>query len=530
MTSCRLTGALLLALVLVFPQGRAGADALPAGIARERIELAGADEPHTPPHLNRIVAFRYFAPGAGVPEELLVLVPGLNSGPNTFDLLARALTAASGGRLSVWVTEPRGTLLQDRRGIEAALAYRNPDFALAYYYGNFAIDGHRFRPLPRDATPYAAYWGLDVHLRDIRAVVQQARRRFPGAPILLGGHSLGAIMAAMYAAYDFDRVPGPAPVPQSGGVPAPSPGSGARDLRGLVMLDGVPLGGITRLSPRQYLHGVWIPGFSRFPGVDQLTSADPRRRVGPFTETSELARTQDSILFDVIATYAYLRPQEPSHNPFYPKRRLPITNEALLGAVLSDRMQPDLFIRASVGRPLGVFPRIPDPANANPGGLLDLEHGRPAPGQTLIRWLPYEPGHAPPGHVDLRALEEAILRPGGDFTQWYMPWRLLLDLGLAIHLDTSDAFARQFLSLTQVRYTTLPVLIIGAGLGLVRRPGDTLFYRSLIRTPPRDVTVRVLRGYTHLDLEDATDNEAVPLILGWAASVLDAGMDRRSSP
>src|SRR5579884_1103646 len=209
MTSCRLTGALLLALVLVFPQGRAGADALPAGIARERIELAGADEPHTPPHLNRIVAFRYFAPGAGVPEELLVLVPGLNSGPNTFDLLARALTAASGGRLSVWVTEPRGTLLQDRRGIEAALAYRNPDFALAYYYGNFAIDGHRFRPLPRDATPYAAYWGLDVHLRDIRAVVQQARRRFPGAPILLGGHSLGAIMAAMYAAYDFDRVPRP---------------------------------------------------------------------------------------------------------------------------------------------------------------------------------------------------------------------------------------------------------------------------------------------------------------------------------
>jgi hypothetical protein len=525
MSPLRLAGALILVIVLTTAQGGVGTSAAggppdPAGAGRERIELPGADEPHTPPSLNRVMAFRYFLSGAPDPAASLVLVPGLNSGPNTFDILARDLVAASDGRLSVWVVGLRPTLLQDRRGIWEALADRNPDVALAYYYGKFAIRGRTFRLLPRGAAPYAAYWGLDVHLRDVRVVVQEAHRRFPQAPVFLGGHSLGAILAALYAGYDFARVPQPAPVPRVGGIPAPSPGAGARDIRGLVLLDGVPLRIIPRLTDRQYLHGLWIPGAGRVPGVAQITSPDPRKRASPFTETSGLARTQDSILFDVITVYAYLRPEERSPLPFHPRDGLAITNEALLGAVLSDQMQPDLFVRASVGRPLGIFPRIPDPANVNPEGLLDLSRGRPLPGQALIRWPSSQKRHAPPGHVDLEALEEAILRPGGDFTEWYVPWRLVLDVGLAAHLDTSDEFARQFLSVTQTHYMQLPVLIVGAGRGLVRHSGDTLFYRGLIGTPPGEVTVRILPQYTHLDIEDAADNAAVPLIRDWIQSAL----------
>jgi hypothetical protein len=524
MSPLRVTGILAIALTLLAVQGRTQGAALasiqPNDVMRERLELQGADEPHTPPVLNRVVAFRYFAPDAPAPEATLVLIPGLNSGPNTLDLLARALVASSDARLSVWTVGPRATLLQDRRGIDASLAYQNPDFALAYYYGRFSIDGHTFQPIGPNATPYAAYWGLDVQLRDIRAIVQEARRRFPDAPVFLGGHSLGAIWAALYAGYDFGRAPGPSPVPRlSDGAPAPSPRAGARDLRGLVLLDGVPLGYLPRLSSNQYLDGFAIPGVVRFPGVDQLTATDPRRRVRPFTNTSDLARPQDSILFDVVATYAYLRPHDRSTFPFYPKQKVPITNEALLGSILSDEIQPDLFIRASVGRPLGIFPRVPDPAYVNPKGLLDLERGRPAPGHRLIRWLPYGP-NPPAGYVDLRTLEAAILRPGGDFTQWYVPWRLFLDMGLADRLDTSDAFASRYVSLTQVRYTALPVLIIGAGRGLVRQPGDTMFYRRSISTPASEVTVKILRRYTHLDIEDAADNAAVPLIRSWIESQL----------
>ncbi len=511
-------GALLIILVIASTQnGRVTHAASP--IERERIDIPGIDEPHTPAPFNRVRAFRYSAPMAAEPAAVLMLLPGVNSGPNTLDILARALVERSPFPLEVWVVEPRATLLQDRRGVRAAVQLNNPDVALAYYYGKFPVEGRVFTPRHQGETGFAAYWGLDLHLRDIRAAVTEVRRRHPAAAVFLGGHSLGGVLAALYAGYDFDRIPGPWPAQEARGVPVPSAGAGARDLRGLVMLDGVPLSIIPRLSAEQYLRGVRIPGLPRIPGAEQLTAADPRIRVGPFTDTSSLARVDDSILFNVVVVYAYLRPDEASTLPFPPRRGLAITNEALLGAVISNRMQKDLFVRASVGSPLGVFDRIPDPAAVERDGLLDLQTGRPAPGERLIRWIPYDRS-TPRGRVDLRALEEAILQPGGDFTQWYMPWRLILDLGLASQLDTSDAFARQYASLTQMRHVALPALIIGAGSGLIRRVDATRFFLDHIATPSNRVSVSVLPGYTHLDIENAADNAAVEMILRWLDSVL----------
>lgn len=513
----RLVAAVLLVACITIAQG--GIVYAAPEVHRERIDIPSMDEPHTPAQFNRVRAFRYFATGAPEPATVLVLLPGVNSGPNTMDILARALIGASARPLEVWVVEPRATLLQDRRGIRAAIARRNPDVALAYYYGKYPVDGYVFTPRRREDTAFAAYWGLDLHLRDIRAAVTEVHRRHPDSPVFLGGHSLGAILAALYAGYDFDRIPGPWPIHAVNGIPAPSDGAGFRDLRGLVMLDGVPLAIVPRLSENQYLQGFFLPGLPRFPGVEQLTASDSRHRVGAFTDTSNVARVEDSILFDVIVVYAYLKPDEASTLPFSPRRGLAITNEALLGAVLSNEMQPDLFVRASIGSPLGVFNRVRDPININPGGLLDLRTGRPAPGERLIRWIPYDRS-TPRGRVDLRALEEAILRPGGDFTQWYMPWRLVLDLGLASSLDTSDTFARQYLSLTQMPHMRLPTLIIGAGNGLIRRIDETQFFVDHIATPPASVRRAILPGYTHLDIENAVDNLAVPQILDWLESMV----------
>jgi hypothetical protein len=489
-------------------QAQPSADA----ISRAPVDVPGTQESHTPEPYNRAVAWRYFAPGAPPPTVILVLIPGLNSGPNTLDILARQLIARD-GRLEVWVDAPRATLLQDRRGIVAALAYQNPDFALSYYYGGMPIDGHTYHALSPAEVAYAAYWGLDVHLRDVHALVEEAHRRYPTARVVLGGHSLGGILATLYAGYDFDRVPGPEPVAMANGVPAPSAGAGARDLSGLLLIDGVPLSLIPRLTGGQYLDGVRIPLLPRIPGVRALI----RRIAPPFSDLEEVARPQDSILLDVIATYADLRPNAASYLPFPPRDGLAITNEALLGGVLSDQTQPDLFVRASIGAPLGVFTRVPDPANITRDGLLDLRSGRPAPGHALIEWIPYDRSE-PRGRVDLRALIAAMMRPGADFTQWYVPWRL--DLGLAARLDTSDEFGRRFVSLTQVRYTKVPVLILGAGDGLLRRPQTTAFYRANIATPPEDVRVEILPGFTHLDIEDAVDNPAVPRILAWLDSMI----------
>ncbi|HEV2438739.1 MAG TPA: hypothetical protein VGX97_01590 [bacterium] len=516
---------MLLALTLSIAAGPAirahAAPVTPDSVQRERLSFQGAPEPHTPTALNRVDAYRYAAdltaaPGSP-PDAAIVLIPGLNSGPNTLDLLARALVSRH-PTLEVWVAEPRAGILQDRRGITAALAARNPDFALGYYYGGLTIDGQKFMPLDPKTVPSAAYWGLDLHLRDIRVVIQEVRKRYPNARVLIGGHSLGAMIAALYVGYDFGRLPGPEPAPEIVGKIAESPESGARDVDGLVLIDGIPLHLPLSLQPSQYLEGLTLPLLGKVPGINTLLAADPSKRVSPFTDTSSIARTQDSILFDTVAVYAYLRPDDASRLPGYPRYGLPITNEALLGTVLSDQMQPDMFIRASIGSPLGIFERMPDPANIARDGLLKVATGRPVPGEKLITWIPYDRS-TPRGLVDIRALEAAILRPDGDFTEWYMPWRLVLDLGLSLNLDTSGEFARQYVSLTQMQYMNLPILLLGAGRGLIRSPGLANFYLSHVATPRDRVHIEIFPRYSHLDIEDAVDNQAVARILDWLPTV-----------
>lgn len=521
--------AAILALLVAVTHGailpapsRAQAPPQAAGVVRrERLSFQGSDEPHTPAGLDRVNAYRYAATSppapSGPPDTVLVMIPGLNSGPNTMDLLARGLVARAPS-LEVWIAAPRSEILQDRRGIVAALEYRDPDFALGYYYGGLAIDGQRFSPLDPMSVPSAAYWGLDLHLRDIRVIVMEIRRRYPGVRVVLGGHSLGGILAALYAGYDFARAPSPAPAPGSAGTPAPSPEAGAHDVDGLLLMDGLPPHLPVRFGAEQYLGGSKFPIIGALPGINALLAEDPRKRVSPFTDTQSISRPKASILFDTVAVYAYLRPDAPSILPFFPRDGLAITNEALLGAVLSDRMQPDLFVRASIGAPLGLFQRISDPSGISPDGLLKLSTGRPVPGDTLIRWIPYDRS-TPPGLVDLRALEAAILQPEADFTQWYMPWRLFLDLGLALNLDTSDPFSRRYVSLTQVRYINLPMLILGAGRGLIRSPGTADFFIGRTATPRSRIGVAMFPDYTHLDIQNAADNKAVTSILDWLPGI-----------
>ena len=496
--------------------GSPAATGVPA-TTRELITVPGAPEPHTPHSLNRALAFRYARPGAPAPSVVLVLTPGMDSGANTLDPLAQALVAVYGTGLEVWVMAPRGALLEDRRGIEAALSHQNPDLALAYYYGHMAIDGRTFHRLTTMEVPFAAYWGLDVHLRDIHAIIGQAHARYPEALVVLGGHSVGGILAALYAGYDFGRIPG-SDLPPSPGAPEEV---GARDLAGLLLLDGVPVKLGLGITPDRYLHGFWFPLLGRIPGVESLTAMNPRARAWPFMTVDRFGQALESILLDVISVYAYLRPQAASHFPFYPRRGLAITNEALAAAMLSDQMEPDLLIRASIAAPLGIFQHVPDPAGINPGGLLDLESGQPAPGEQLIR-LPSDEDL--PARGKLRDLLAAILRPGADFTQWYFPWRLPLDIGLiADELDTSDPFSGQYMSLTHMRETALPVFIIGAGRGFIRSPQATEFYLSHIATSPSKVAVRILDGYAHLDIGLAAPNPAVPLILDWLRALIRQG-------
>jgi hypothetical protein len=137
-------------------------------------------------------------------ELVLVLVPGRGEAAGGFRLVAQDLVERVPG-LQVWAVDRREQAFADQRDdpAEATLHY----LSRAYR-----------RPDPQTAARVAD-WGLDVQLRDIRAVVLAARdgdrRR-----VVLGGHSLGGTAVLTYAAWDFDGSPG------------------YRDLAGMAVIDG----------------------------------------------------------------------------------------------------------------------------------------------------------------------------------------------------------------------------------------------------------------------------------------------------
>jgi hypothetical protein len=139
-------------------------------------------------------------------DKVLVLLGGREGGSNVFRYAARAL-ALQVDSLQVWAVDRREQNLADLGGFKAV-----PDKAVRTY-----LDGE-YRAEDGESAGFAAEWGLEVLLEDLRRVVAEAGAG--GRQVVLGGVSIGAAAALQYAAWDFDGSPGFA------------------DLAGLVSADG----------------------------------------------------------------------------------------------------------------------------------------------------------------------------------------------------------------------------------------------------------------------------------------------------
>ena len=184
--------------------------------------------------LNRAAYTRFFAPGAGAPDAVLVTAPGFAGGAGSFKIFAENLIvraqAAGQIRLEVWTTERRSNLLEDRAGVELAEATLDSNLALDWFFGaqmGLPLDPRLSRRAVFHAgsdVAFMANWTPNVFAHDIDAVVDAARA-LPSAPaVFLGGHSLGTLFAGRYAATDLDAGPGVVP--------------GFSKLAGLVLLEG----------------------------------------------------------------------------------------------------------------------------------------------------------------------------------------------------------------------------------------------------------------------------------------------------
>ncbi|GLV48975.1 alpha/beta hydrolase [Thermus sp. LT1-2-5] len=323
-----------------------------------------------------------------------------------------------------------------------------------------------YEALPEpDLSPLRDF-GLDVHLMDLDRAVEAARGR---APVVLAGHSLGASLAALYAYAHGEK------------------------LRGLLLLDGTL--GLVNLSREALLRGQDTP-LGRLPGLEDLLAgrASPVLRL-PGLGPKELA------LAEAEAFLAARRPEEPV--PFGPYRA---TREAKALLRVDDHYSPFPIFSVSAGR-----------AYAREGlSLWGLLQGRlqltvRGPRRGPIAWR--DTGEA----TDPRAFLRAFAREETGFSEWYFPYRLLLEVGGYPHV-------RPDLGPRSLPY---PVLALGAGRGLVSRPEGFRLAELFPKTPG---LVEVLPGLTHLDLLTEREGRTARALRDYLERLLGPGTPGPAGP
>ncbi|MFN7132987.1 MAG: hypothetical protein ACK4N5_12975, partial [Myxococcales bacterium] len=428
-------------------------DTLEAGTARPVSErLFAAIDPDRAAHagtrealdLNTVGVVRVRQAGAPAPAVIAVVVPGLLAGAGSLVVLGAQVVAAAAARgvpVEVWAIDRRSNVFEDRTGIRSAADEADPERALAYYgldgRPRAAIGGREFTPLPDGDLLFQAEWGLDTHLRDYRAVVLAARRS--AARVLLGGHSVGGVQAALYAGYDFSRAGEPETL-------------GAEDVDGIFLIDGVPA-----VSPddaeaalQAHLEGGAPSDFGfPMPGLRALRT----RREGDVLAATYLSAKGllDAALLQTLAAAAVGALHAPDvlgrltvPAPFVvsdgPKAMVGPW-KALFPAALDDDLVVVPSLRFSLGFPAGAPDSLePGVRRADPQNPFGLFAIGPTSEATPLGWLDSrevaqqpQRGEVPQyGHAefqDVRVTAQAFAGgPTADFLEWYFPLRLLLDL------------------------------------------------------------------------------------------------------
>lgn len=449
----------------------------PEVVASDYLAVPGAAEPHTPARLNRSYVLRLRADEPA--RAVLVLVPGLFGGAGSLEIVGRQLVAATPG-LQVWLVDRRSNALEDHRGFAAAALSGDPAIAMRYYLGE---DGAppTFAPPAAADLPFMAYWGLRVHLEDLALVIDRAHQE--AAAVYLGGHSLGASLAALYAAYLRDD-----------GVP------GANTLAGLVLLDGAP-GRTGTFDLPDAVDGRSVVGFTVVPSVAALESGHAMPYLGADFVPKRIVRSA------VIAGFARERPDGLAPPAL---ARFRISNLALAGINADDTFAELPTFAPSLGEATDATTSgfaLPFFLEGRFGARSRTVTGV-APGADHVGWTAGDPPEA----TDLSAYVQSVMGACTDRAEWYFPARLLIDLS-ALPLDLEGVAG--FVPTASVR---VPTLAIGAGHGMLRSAADFEAYGN--SRLGSSFTRYVVPGVTHIDLVTARAAPVVELFQRWA------GLDR----
>lgn len=455
-------------------------------------------------------------------DRILVAQPGIFEGAGAFDSVARntvARAAERGAHIEFWALDRRSNCLEDHTGTAAALRSGSFDTATDYYFHGAAVDGRRFAGYASgDATRWLRDQGLAQTLRDEYDLLR-LELPDPGLrkrKVLCGGHSLGGFLTGYFAGWDFD------------GDPGTTDDAGYNQCGGYFALDtsiraGISLRGFDFPSPSPAL-AAGLEGLSlqldtalpvlALPAVinpettNLLALAGLAARLSPQGVNDLVRRLPDNP--NIALTLRTLLSQDPvmfaTGSPDV--RTLTATNEAVLGALLDDNSQPLGFLQASTGfvagGPLGAknFP-MPDAVARSPIAMNffgDAPKVSPTrfDAQTVYRWIDYDAvgtesgGATTPGSevTSIAELARSLCESPLDFTEWYFPSRLALDL----QQGTAPSIAAQYLHPDGTRRN--PTLTFHGSGGIPVAESDN----------PRDTQI-FLPGYNHLDVLTAAEHQ-----------------------
>lgn len=419
----------------------------------------------TPEALNAVQVVRYRVDGAQPKpaRAIVVLMPGFLGGAGSFDALARAIVRRStdSAPLEAWAVDRRSNLLEDRRGIEAAVAKADANLLSGYYFAGQAVDGERFAGFKAQAdVAFMSEWGVATALEDLRAVLALVPAAEQKGRVILAGHSLGAQLVAEYAAWDFAGTPGFA------------------QLAGLVLIDGVT-----------GAEGAAAPGLTQ----EQYETTGRMGTLAPVPSLAQVRSTSrytgipllESKLFPVgvgTALRAQLRPdavevdveRKKALELLFFQSPLPkLTNRAAFGLAFDARSCPVTIAAVGVGEATGGA--LTDGSAPFGGGTVV----KPTDLNATYTWKEYD-AVTPIEATSLSDFALAWTRPGVDFGEWYFPSRLSLDapLGSSLTLKPTDwPFALYGIRAQHGAAMDLPVLALAAGI----LGGDASKYDALKR-------------------------------------------------
>jgi hypothetical protein len=411
-----------------------GLSLAPAASAERVFTVPGAPAPG-PARYDRV---RVVEQGPRHARRVLVLVPGTSAGAAYFRPVARDIVRRLHG-WRVWSVDRRENLLEDHSVLDQTLAGRAAPEDLFRYYLKWLTDPSittHFQPVADASVPFARRWGMGVAIRDLRNVIRAARRG--GNRVVLGGHSLGGTITMAYATWDFHGR------------------AGARDLSGLVLIDG----------------GTFGPPISR---ADARKGLADLQTGSPWLDVVGLGIPWSAGVFNLVgSTAARLQPGAPAVLTGWPGLPpdlvppVPVTNAGGYGYALDDDTSP-------AGLTL---------VHMHIGGLAATGDPRP--------WADGELGTVRRAATMFSGIH------GIDGSAWYHPRRLTLDGRVVAGGVRNPAQKVLGVRATHGRDVHVPIYAIetSLGAGRVLKGARALARRSHVK---RVKLVDRRRTYDHID-------------------------------